>query len=131
MPAKNTTRTAAKPAPKPAAAKPAAAPAAASPAPAAPSNGRTLTFVSAPPKVTRQGGGRTHGWGDVIAQLKANEGQWAILGTYTSAGNRPKALKEAGITLRTLRQRDAGGNILDAEDGSAVFEMWGCYNPAE
>lgn len=139
MPATTKSKSAAaKPAPKPAATKPTTAT-----TKAASQNGSTdtkaalgqvtgtLSFAAAPPKAKRGGSGRSHNWGGVIDQLTANPGQWAVLGVYTSAGNRPKALKDAGITMKTSRVREADGSFAEAEDGSALFELWGSFEPNE
>jgi hypothetical protein len=97
-------------------------------------NTGSLSFAAAPPK-SRRGAGASGRWNDTIAQLKANAGQWAVLGTYTSAGNRPSPLKDAGITMKTVRVMDADGSpaFVTNADGtqSPMFELWGSFNPAE
>lgn len=87
----------------------------------------SLSFADAPPRSTRGGRGRSNQWGDVIAQLTANPGKWAIVGVYTSAGNRPSALKNAGITMKSVRKTDGLGGFAKGPNDEPIFELWAAY----
>ena len=87
-----------------------------------------LSFADAPPSVTR-GRGASNQWGAVVEQLKANPGKWAVLGVYTSAGNRPAPLKEAGIEMRTVRVKNGDGGFAEGPNGEAMYELYGSYSP--
>ena len=85
-----------------------------------------LSFAAAPPRSAR-GRGRSHQWGAVIDQLKANPGAWAVVGVYTSAGNRPSALKGAGITMKAVRKTAGNGSFAHGPNGEPIFELWASY----
>lgn len=86
-----------------------------------------LSFAAAPPRTHRgRSGGRSQ-WVDVAAQLKANPGMWAVVGVFTSAGNRPTQLKDAGITMKSVRKTDGNGSFAEGPNGEPMYELWAAY----
>lgn len=85
------------------------------------------TFADAPPPQAtrgRQAGQSTSHWPKVIEMLKANPGKWVKVGNYGSNGNRPKPLKDAGITMQT-----AVGPRKTGTDGveRPTWDLWASY----
>lgn len=84
-----------------------------------------LQFADAPPAFARERGGqRISRWAPVLNTLQANPGQWAKIGTFASATNRPKLLKDAGIKFRVISRTEhshlTGTTVV-------LFDLWACY----
>jgi hypothetical protein len=84
-----------------------------------------LEFMPAPPtRQPNEAARRSSRWPGVLDVLKAHPGEWAKVGTFASATNRPKALKDAGVKFRVVSRTD-----FSPSTGTAVivFDLWACY----
>jgi hypothetical protein len=79
-----------------------------------------VKFVEAPPPGQSAKGGRPSKWAPVVAALKANPGQWALLveGGRT-VGSVSMLRRDYGITVRTRKRADGRFDIYGCWDGAA------------
>lgn len=88
-----------------------------------------LEFVDAPPAVKSRAGlpMRASRWPSVLESLRANPGRWARVGSFGSATNRPRTLKDAGVRFRVVSRSE---HSAQANAVVIVFDLWACF-PAE
>jgi hypothetical protein len=89
-----------------------------------------LSFADAPPRTARSRTGGSQ-YTAIIEQLKANVDMWAVVGVFTSPGNRPAQLKDAGITMKSVRKTDGYGSYAEGPNGEPMYELWAAYESEE